>query len=59
MRDVFLTIGQKSLFLALNFLGGENVNIMLVLIRFSEMRVFLQMRFFNDFFENLKGEKRT
>ena len=40
-------------------LGGPNVDIMLDLIRFSEMRVFLQMRFFNDSFEKLKGEKRT
>ena len=40
-------------------LGGQNVDIMLVLIWFSEMRVFLQMRFFNDSFEKLNGEKRT
>ena len=30
-----------------------------VLIWCSEMRVFLQMRFFNDSFEKSKGEKRT
>ena len=40
-------------------LGGQNVDIMLVLIRFSEMRVFSQVSFFNDCFANLKGKKRT
>ena len=40
-------------------LGGQNVDIMSVLKGFSEMRVFLQMRFFNDSFEKLNGEKRT
>ena len=40
-------------------LGGQNVDIMLVLIEFSEMRVFSQMRFLNVFFEQLKGKKRT
>jgi len=40
-------------------LGGQNVDIMLVLIGFSEMRVFSQVSFFNDFFENVKGKKRT
>ena len=40
-------------------LGGQNVDIMLVLIGFSEMRVFSQMRFFNDFFGKLRAEKRT
>ena len=40
-------------------LGGKNVDIILVLIRFSEMRVFSQMRFFNDFFGKLRAEKRT
>ena len=39
-------------------LGARNGDIMLVLIRCSEMRVFLQMRFSNDSFEKL-GEKRT
>ena len=39
-------------------LGGKHVDIMLVLIRFSEMCVFSQVSFFNDFFENVKGEKR-
>ena len=39
-------------------LGGQNVDIMLVLIGFSEMRVFSQVSFFNDLFEKLKGEKR-
>ena len=36
-------------------LGGQNVDIMLVLIGFSEMRVFSHVCFFEDFFENLKG----
>ena len=40
-------------------LEGQNVNIMLVLICFSEMRVFSQVSFLNDFFEKSKGEKRT
>ena len=40
-------------------LGGHHVDIILVLIWFSEMRVFSQMRFFNDFFQKLKAEKRT
>ena len=40
-------------------LGGQNVDIMLVLTGFSEMRVFSQVSFFNDFFESLKGKKRT
>ena len=40
-------------------LGGQNVDIMLVLICFSEMRVFSQVSFLNDFFEKSKGEKRT
>ena len=40
-------------------LGGQNVDIMLVLIGFSEMRVFSQVSFFNDGFENVKGKKRT
>ena len=31
----------------------------LVLIVFYEMRVFSQIRFFNDFFENSNGKKRT
>ena len=40
------------------FSGGRNVDIMLVLIRFSEMRVFSHVSFLNDFFETSKGEKR-
>ena len=40
-------------------LGGQNVDIMLVLIRFSEMRVFSQVSFFNVFFEKSGGKKRT
>ena len=42
-------------------LGGQHVDIILVLIGFSEMSVFSQVSFFNDFFfvENLKGKKRT
>ena len=39
-------------------LGGKNVDIMLVLIGFSEMRAFSQVSFFIDLFEKLKGEKR-
>ena len=40
-------------------LRGQHVDILLVLILFYEMRVFSQMRFFNDFFEKSKGKKRT
>ena len=40
-------------------LGGQNVDIMLVFIWFSEMRMFSQICLFNDFFEKLKAEKRT
>ena len=40
-------------------MGGQNVDIMLVLIRFSEMRVFSQVSLSYDFLENLKGKKRT
>ena len=40
-------------------LGGQHVDIMLVLIGCSEMRVFSQVSFLNDFFETPKGEKRT
>ena len=40
-------------------LRGQNVDIILVLIGFSEMRVFSQVSFLNDFFEKSKGEKRT
>ena len=40
-------------------LGGQNVDIMLVLIGFSEMRVFSQVSFFNVFFEKSGGKKRT
>ena len=40
-------------------LGGQHVDIMLVLIGFSEMRVFSHVSFFHDFFEKLKGKKRT
>ena len=38
-------------------LGGPHVDTTWVLIRFSEMRVFSQMRFLNDFFESSEGEK--
>ena len=37
----------------------QNVDISMVLIVFYEMRVFSQMRFFHDFFEQSKGKKRT
>ena len=40
-------------------LGGQNVDIMLVLIDFSDLLVFSQVTFLNDFFEKSKGEKRT
>ena len=40
-------------------LGGENLDIMLVLIGFSEMSVFSHVSFFHDFFENVKGKKRA
>ena len=40
-------------------LGGQHVDIMLVLAWFSEMRVFSQVSFLNDFFEKSKGKKRT
>ena len=40
-------------------LGGQNVDIMLVLIGLSEMRVFSQVSFFSGFFEKSKGKKRT
>ena len=38
---------------------GQHVGISLVLIMFYELRVFLQVRFFNDFFEKSKGKKRA
>ena len=40
-------------------MGGQNVDIMFVLICVSEMRVLSQVSFLNDFFEKSKGEKRT
>ena len=40
-------------------LGGQNVDIMLVLTGLSEMCVFSQVSLFNDIVENLKGRKRT
>ena len=40
-------------------LERQNVNILLVLICFSEMSVLSQVSFLNDFFEKSKGEKRT
>ena len=36
-------------------LGGQNDDIILVFIRFSEMSVFSHVCFFEDFFEKLKG----
>ena len=50
----FLKNHQKNVVI----LGGQHVDIMLVLIGFSEMRVFLQVSFLNDFFEKLKGKQR-
>ena len=40
-------------------LGGQNVDIMLGLKGFSEMRVFSQVSFLNKSFEKSKGKKRT
>ena len=40
-------------------LGGKHVDIMSVLIRFSERRVFSQVSLLNDFFEKSKGQKHT
>ena len=40
-------------------LGGQTVDIMLVLIGFSEMRGVSQVSFLNDFFKKSKGGKRT
>ena len=40
-------------------LRGQHDDISLVLIVFYEMRVFSQMRFFNDFFEKSNGKKNT
>ena len=40
-------------------LGGQNVDITLVLIVFSEMHGFSQVRFLSDFFEKWKGKKRV
>ena len=56
--DLFLVDRKKKHQKNVVILGGQNVDIMLVLIGFSEMRVFLQVSFFNDFFEMLKGKKR-
>ena len=56
--DLFLVDRKKKHQKNVVILGGQNVDIMLVLIGFSEMRVFLQVSFFNDFFEILKGKKR-
>ena len=39
--------------------GGQHVDIMLVLIWFSEMHFFSQVSLLNDFFEKSKGKKRT
>ena len=39
--------------------GGQNVDIMLGLKGFSEMRVFSQVSFLNELFEKSKGKKRT
>ena len=40
------------------FSGGRNVDVMLGFIWFSEMSVFSEVSFLNDFFETSKGEKR-
>ena len=54
----FWSIGKKTSKNVV-ILGGQHVDIMLVLICFSEMRVLSQVSFLNDFFEKSKGEKRT
>ena len=54
----FWSIGKQQQNIVV-ILGGQDVDIMLVLICVSEMRVFSQVSFLNDFFEKSKGEKRT
>ena len=57
--DLFLVDRKKKHQKKVVILGGQNVDIMLVLMRFSEMRVFSQVSLFSGFFENVKGKKRT
>ena len=40
-------------------MGGQNVDIMFVLIWFSDMSVYSQVSCSNDSFETSKGKKRT
>ena len=56
--DLFL-VDRKNASKNVVIWGGQHVDIMLVLIGFSEMRVFSQVSCFNDFFEKMKGKKRT
>ena len=57
--DLLLVDREKQKQQIALILGGRNVDIILVLIGFSEMRVLSQVSFLNDFFEKSKGEKRT
>ena len=57
--DLFLVDRKKTHQNIVVMLGGQHVDIMLVLIGFSEMRVFSQVSFFNVFFEKSGGKKRT
>ena len=55
----FWSIEQKKHQKTLVVSGCQHVDIMLVLIWFSEMRVFSQVSFLNELFEKSKGKKRT
>ena len=57
--DLFLVDRKKKHQKKVVILGRQNVDIMLVLIGFSEMCVFSQVIVLNFVFENLKGKKRT
>ena len=59
MSDLFFDDRTKVIIFLVVILGGQHVDIMFVLSWFSEMRVFLQMRFLNDILRILKGEERT
>ena len=53
----FWSIEKKKHQKKVVILGGQNVDIMLVLIRFSEMRVFSQVSFLTIFLRNCEGQK--
>ena len=57
--DLFLVDRTKTHQKHVVISGGQHVDIMLGLIRFSEMRVFSQVSFLNELFEKSKGKKRT